>query len=68
MSNHDKQQLLGIMEAINKIEQYMAPSDNADAFYHNTLNFDAVSMNFVVIGEMVERLSKHCKEKGKGLL
>lgn len=63
MSDKDRQQLLGIVEAITKIEQYIAPFDNADAFYDNTLNFDAVLMNFVVIGEMVERISEGCKGK-----
>lgn len=61
--NKDKQNLLSILDAINKIENYITPFDNADDFYKNTVHFDAVMMNFVVIGEMVVRLSDEFREK-----
>ena len=42
--------LLSIQEAIDKIESFAAPFSDADFFYENKVHFDAVLMNFVVIG------------------
>ena len=55
--------LLAVLEAIEKIERYSAPFDNDDDFFHQELNFDATMMQFVVIGEMVEKIDNALKEK-----
>ncbi|MDY6931184.1 MAG: HepT-like ribonuclease domain-containing protein [Halobacteriota archaeon] len=62
MSNKDKQNLLGILEAIEKIDEYISSFKNADEFFNHTINFDAAMMNFIIIGEMVERLTDQLKE------
>lgn len=36
---------------------YSGKFSNADEFYDDSLSFDATMMNFIVIGEMVEKLS-----------
>ncbi len=62
MPNKDKTNLLAIVDAIDKINHYVVPFHEADALFNDTLRFDAVMMNFVVIGEMVERLSDEFKD------
>jgi uncharacterized protein with HEPN domain len=54
--------LLGILDAIGKIEAYTAGFRDADALYASDVTFDAVLMNFVVIGEMAERVSAELKQ------
>jgi uncharacterized protein with HEPN domain len=46
-----------MLDAIDKIKQYSAPFASADDFLDTTQAFDASLMNFIVIGEMVEKLS-----------
>jgi uncharacterized protein with HEPN domain len=46
-----------MIDAIDKIKQYSSPFLSADNFLNNTQAFDATLMNFIVIGEMVEKLS-----------
>ena len=46
-----------MLDAIDKIEQYSSPYSSADDFFYATQAFDACLMNFIVIGEMVEKLS-----------
>ena len=62
MLNNDIQNLNAILEGIIKIERYISTLKNVDDFYESTLNFDAVMMNFIIIGEMVERLSEGFKK------
>lgn len=62
ISNKDRIILLSILEAIEKIERYTEPFPNADEFFEQTINFDAAMMNFIVIGEMVTKLSDEIKE------
>ena len=47
-----------MLDAIEKIKQYSAPHSSADEFLDNIQAFDASMMNFIVIGEMVEKLSE----------
>ena len=49
--------VLNMLESIKKIQKYSGKFDNADDFFEDTVLFDATMMNFIVIGEMVERLS-----------
>lgn len=58
MPDKDKLNLLSINEAIEKIIDYSKAYSTADDFYKNQRDFDAVMMNFIVIGEMVSRLSE----------
>ncbi len=63
MSEKDKGNLLAIAEACHKIHKFMGDILDADAFYSDDKTFDAVLMNFVVIGEAVVRLSNNLKER-----
>jgi uncharacterized protein with HEPN domain len=63
MLNKDKLSLSGMLEAIEKIEAYTASIQNAEELFKNEMHFDAVLMNFVIIGEMVERLSESFKSE-----
>jgi len=63
MSEKDKLTILSILDAISKIFEYSREYKNADDFYENQRDFDATMMNFVIIGEMVARLSDEILEK-----
>ena len=56
-SHRDFSCLLNMLESIFKIEGYSSKFKNADEFYEDTKSFDATMMNFVVIGEMADKLS-----------
>ena len=53
----DKNCLQNILDSINKIDNYTQLFHNADELYNDNKSFDAVLMNFVIIGEMVVKLS-----------
>jgi len=57
--------LLNMLEAIDKIKQYTISFHSADDFLEDSQAFDASMMNFVVIGEMVEKLSDELLETTK---
>ncbi len=57
MFEKDQLNILALLEAIEKITQYSSGYKNADEFYGNGRDFDASMMNFIIIGEMVSRLS-----------
>ncbi|HPS57037.1 MAG TPA: DUF86 domain-containing protein [Spirochaetota bacterium] len=57
MSDRNLQNIFDIAEAAEKILTYTSGISNADQFFRQSLVFDAVMMNFVVIGESVSRLS-----------
>jgi uncharacterized protein with HEPN domain len=61
--NKDKTSLMGIMEAIENIKNNTSSFSRADEFFQNKVNYDATMMNFIIIGEMVDRLSIQIKEK-----
>ncbi|MDP2889997.1 MAG: DUF86 domain-containing protein [Bacteroidota bacterium] len=46
-----------MLDSIQKIQLYSGNFNNADEFFEDSLSFDATMMNFIVIGEMVEKLS-----------
>ncbi|MDR1021841.1 MAG: DUF86 domain-containing protein [Prevotellaceae bacterium] len=46
-----------MLDAIDKIKQYSLSFTSADDFWDDPQAVDASLMNFIVIGEMVERLS-----------
>ena len=57
MLNNDETNLKGILESILKINDYLKPHQNVSQLFEDQKSFDAILMNFVVIGDMVERLS-----------
>ena len=63
MSKKDIANVLAILDAIDQIKKYTENVIDADAFYQNRIVFDATLMNFVLIGEMTERLSDELKNK-----
>ena len=63
MSEKDKGNLLAIIDSCLKIEKFVDDISEADSFFADEKTFDAVLMNFVIIGEAVVRLSNELIEK-----
>ena len=63
MLTKDQHCLESIIEAIDRIIEYTTDIKSADDFNNDYRNFDATMMNFVVIGEMVDKLSDDFKKK-----
>ena len=61
MLSKDRHALESIIESIDKINSYIKGFSNPDQFNDDQLSFDAVLMNFIIIGEMVAKLSEDCK-------
>ncbi len=55
MRTKDQHCLEAIIESIDRIIEYTSAFTSADEFNDDHLNFDATMMNFVVIGEMVDK-------------
>jgi uncharacterized protein with HEPN domain len=62
MSSKDKHSLQAILEAISKIHRFTKDHSDPDSFNEDDKAFDAVMMNFIVIGEMVSRISSDTKK------
>jgi uncharacterized protein with HEPN domain len=58
----DQHCLESIVEALDRIIEYTTGFNSADDFNNDYRNFDATMMNFVVIGEMVEKISEEFKK------
>lgn len=58
MLSKDQHSLDSILESIEKIQAYTAKFKDPDDFNNDHLAFDAVMMNFIVIGEMISRISE----------
>src|SRR3989339_399259 len=63
MSNRDNQILLAILEAIDKIFSYVQNIKNIKEFGINNQVLDASLMNFVVIGELANKLSNEFRNE-----
>jgi uncharacterized protein with HEPN domain len=63
MPTKDHHCLESIIEACDRIIEYTSGINSADDFNNDYRNFDATMMNFVVIGEMVDKLSDDFKKK-----
>ena len=63
MVNADLPNLLAILDAISQIELYTSDLDTADDLSVDRKSFDAVMMNFVLIGEMVDRINPELKTR-----
>ncbi len=50
------------MDSISKIIQFTSNQRDPDAFFTDVKSFDAVMMNFIIIGEMVDRISEEFKK------
>ncbi len=61
-SAKDLASILAILDSIGKILDYLTPFTDPDSFYNDQKTFDAVLMNFIVIGEMTGRISDSFKE------
>lgn len=61
MSEKDKGNLLAIIDCCSKIQKFTADIWDADIFFADEKTFDAVLMNFVIIGEAVTRLPEDLK-------
>jgi len=61
MLSKDRHALESIIESIDKITSYIKDFSNPDQFNDDQLSFDAVLMNFIIIGEMVAKLSEDFK-------
>ena len=57
MSEKDEANLLAMLDSAGKIIRFSEEFEDADALYGDEKTFDAVLMNFVVIGETVSKLS-----------
>jgi uncharacterized protein with HEPN domain len=57
ISHKDFACLLNMLDAINKIQNYSGKFNSADDFFNDTISFDATMMNFIVIGEIVDKFS-----------
>lgn len=67
-SHKDFACLLNILESINKINHYIKGFKSADNLQEDTKSFDAIMMNFVVIGEMAEKLSEEFRTKTETII
>lgn len=61
--NRDHGTIHAILEAIQHIRDYTRSISNAEDFYRNTMVFDATLMNFVVVGEMSQRISDQLRDR-----
>ena len=61
MSEKDRANLLAILDSANKVLTFTKDVSDADAFYQDIKTFDAVLMNFVVIGESAAKLSEETR-------
>jgi uncharacterized protein with HEPN domain len=65
-SHKDFSCILNMLDSIKRIQEYSGKFKNADEFYNDTISFDASMMNFIVIGEMADKLSENLvKETAK---
>jgi len=57
-SHKDFSCILNMLDSVKRIQEYSVKFNDADEFYNDTKSFDASMMNFIVIGEMVDKLSE----------
>lgn len=61
MLTKDHHCLESIIEAIDRILEYTSETKSAADFNNDNKAFDATMMNFIVIGEMAEKISENFK-------
>lgn len=62
MSDIDQTYILEIKECCEKIKKFTSKLQSSEAFQNNEIIFDAVLMNFVVIGELSTKISNKFKK------
>lgn len=62
LSERDRGNLLLILESVNKILSFTENVNNPEELYQDQKTFDAVLMNFVVIGETAGKLEANSLE------
>lgn len=67
MHNKDFFLLLSMTETVEKIIRFSSPYKTAEEFYENVRDFDAVIMNFIVIGEAVNKLTDDLKQENTAI-
>ena len=63
MSEKERGNLAAIVDSCAKIEKFVWDIWDADAFFADEKTFDAVLMNFIIIGEAVARLPEELKAR-----
>ncbi len=58
LTTKDRSYLLRIHDSIERIIDNSSPFENSKDFFNDAQAFDASMMNFVIIGEMVAKLSE----------
>jgi uncharacterized protein with HEPN domain len=66
LSHKDFSCILNMLDSIKRIHEYSTNFSDADGFYNDTKSFDASMMNFIVIGEMVDKLSEDLLNETSG--
>ncbi len=61
LSDKDRANLLGILDSIESILNFSGEYSDVEKFYQDKKTFDAVLMNFIIVGEGVSRLSDELK-------
>jgi uncharacterized protein with HEPN domain len=67
MSSKDKANMLAIFDAIDRIREYTKGLNSPDEYFKSNVVFDATLMNFINIGEMVDRLPMELKDRHNDL-
>jgi uncharacterized protein with HEPN domain len=65
ISEKDRANISGLLEAIRKIQEYVRGIKSAREYFNSAMVFDATLMNFVLIGELVDRLSDDLKQRNR---
>ncbi len=63
MHNKDFYILLSMLETLAKIFRYSQNCQSPEELFENDRDFDAIMMNFIVLGENVGKLSNQIKEQ-----
>ncbi|TAD99192.1 MAG: DUF86 domain-containing protein [Bacteroidetes bacterium] len=61
--DRDKEYIKQILKAFEKIEIFVKPYENSEEWYQHQESFDAVLMNFIVIGESAAKISEQLKNQ-----
>jgi uncharacterized protein with HEPN domain len=67
ISKRDHSIILNIIDSVNKIFEFTALCSDEKEFQNDYVRFDATLTNFIVIGEMVGKLSNDLKENTKDI-
>lgn len=59
---------MNILDSIAKIKLYSCSFKDADSLYSDSRSFDAVMMNFVIIGEMADKLTDEVKHSTESMV